>query len=164
MPPCKNDNSRNYSGTEPSPKGFGYCAHAEKIYTIKEGLDNNYWYVSPIGNSKKWKLLRIPGKWFNNLKKINKIVNLDTTNIWLKKYDKELKNTTITKIKKGKNYNDIIVHHTSSKYIYTNKKFVEMVKSITKQKFVFSEQGLQDNKKAHMELDNNSILQIIKLL
>ena len=164
MPPCKNDNSRNYSGTEPSPKGLGYCAHAEKINTIKEGLDNNYWYVSPVGDSKKWKLLRLPSKWFNNFKKINKIVNLDTTNFWLKKYDKELKNTIITKIKKGKNYNDIIVYHTSSKYIDTNKKFVEMVKSITKQKFVFSEQGLQDNKKAHMELDNNSILQIIKLL
>ena len=43
MPPCKNDNSRNYLGIEPSLKGLGYCAHAEKIYTIKEGLDNNHW-------------------------------------------------------------------------------------------------------------------------
>ena len=91
-------------------------------------------------------ILKIPSKWFNNFKKINKIVNLDTINIWLKKYDKELKNTTITKIKKGKNY------HTSSKYIYTNKKFVDIVQSITKQKFVFSEQSTY------------SILQIIKLL
>lgn len=33
MPKCKNDNKRTYKGTEPSPKGLGYCAHAEKINT-----------------------------------------------------------------------------------------------------------------------------------
>jgi hypothetical protein len=38
---CKNDSSKYYTGTEPqpSPKGFGYCAHAEKINTIKKGKD-----------------------------------------------------------------------------------------------------------------------------
>ena len=25
MPKCKNDNSKSYKGTEPSPKGLGYC-------------------------------------------------------------------------------------------------------------------------------------------
>ena len=36
MPVCKNDPSKKYTGNEPSPKGFGYCAHAEKIFTINE--------------------------------------------------------------------------------------------------------------------------------
>lgn len=27
---CKNDKKSTYKGNEPSPKGFGYCAHAEK--------------------------------------------------------------------------------------------------------------------------------------
>ena len=31
MPKCKNDPKRNYKGNEPSPKGFGYCAHSEKL-------------------------------------------------------------------------------------------------------------------------------------
>jgi len=30
MPKCKNDLNSSYMGTEPSPKGLGYCAHAEK--------------------------------------------------------------------------------------------------------------------------------------
>ena len=31
MPKCKNDPIRSYIGNEPSPKGLGYCAHAEKL-------------------------------------------------------------------------------------------------------------------------------------
>ena len=27
---CKNDKTKKYSGNEPSPKGNGWCAHAEK--------------------------------------------------------------------------------------------------------------------------------------
>ena len=36
MPPCKNDKSRTYKGTEPSPKGIGYCAHTETINSKKK--------------------------------------------------------------------------------------------------------------------------------
>ena len=32
---CKNDPNSFYIGTEPSPKGFGWCAHSEKIDTVK---------------------------------------------------------------------------------------------------------------------------------
>ena len=32
MPKCKNDPTRYYKGSEPSPKGLGYCAHG-----LKEG-------------------------------------------------------------------------------------------------------------------------------
>ena len=37
MPFCKNDTSRKYKGTEPSPKGLGYCAHTYKINLKRKG-------------------------------------------------------------------------------------------------------------------------------
>lgn len=43
MPKCKNDSSRIYIGTEPSPKGLGYCAHTMNINSKKRGLDGNIW-------------------------------------------------------------------------------------------------------------------------
>lgn len=55
MPKCKNDNTRSYKGTEPSPKGLGYCAHAEKINTKKKGKDGNLWIVAQTKtNVKRW--------------------------------------------------------------------------------------------------------------
>ena len=55
MPYCKNDNSKSYKGTEPSPKGIGYCAHAEKIGSKKKGKDGNIWIVKQVSNgSKRW--------------------------------------------------------------------------------------------------------------
>lgn len=45
MPKCINVPSRTYKGTEPSPKGLGYCAHSEKIGTKKKGLDGNIWEI-----------------------------------------------------------------------------------------------------------------------
>ena len=54
MPKCKNDPKRTYKGTEPSPKGLGYCAHSEKVGEIKKGRDNNLWIVKQYKKSKKW--------------------------------------------------------------------------------------------------------------
>ena len=52
---CKNDKSRTYKGTEPSPKGKGYCAHAENVGSKKKGKDGNMWEVKQIKNgSKRW--------------------------------------------------------------------------------------------------------------
>jgi len=52
---CINDKSRTYKGTEPSPKGLGYCAHAEKIDSKKKGKDGNIWIVSITKNKiKRW--------------------------------------------------------------------------------------------------------------
>jgi hypothetical protein len=52
---CKNDPKKSYTGTEPSPKGLGYCAHAEKIGVIKQGKDKNQWIVKQTKNgSKRW--------------------------------------------------------------------------------------------------------------
>jgi hypothetical protein len=36
MPTCKNDSKKSYKGTEPSPKGLGFCAHAEKLGSTKK--------------------------------------------------------------------------------------------------------------------------------
>ena len=55
MPECKNDPSRTYKGDEPSPKGLGYCAHAEKVGKRMEGKDGYYWLVKTTKKgSKRW--------------------------------------------------------------------------------------------------------------
>ena len=45
MPPCSNDPTRTYAGTEPSPKGLGHCAHAEDEGAIRQGRDGQAWVV-----------------------------------------------------------------------------------------------------------------------
>lgn len=142
MPVCKNDNTKVYVGNEPSPKGLGYCAHAEKLYEVMIGLDNNYWYVS--SQPRRWKLLNIPSAWFLELRKSLK------------------KSKIIKKISKGKWYNDIYIHHSNENDVYRNKAFEKEVENITKIKFRFSEQGMQSIGKAHMELDNKNIIKLIK--
>ena len=55
MPTCKNDPKKSYKGIEPSPKGLGYCAHAEKLATIKKGLDGNNWKIESTAQGvKRW--------------------------------------------------------------------------------------------------------------
>lgn len=55
MPRCKNDQSKSYKGDEPSPKGLGYCAHAEKEGYRKKGKDGNIWEVKIVSSgSKRW--------------------------------------------------------------------------------------------------------------
>ena len=55
MPTCKNDPSKKYKGTEPSPKGLGWCAHGEKEYKVRKGKDGNQWIVKKVSNgSKRW--------------------------------------------------------------------------------------------------------------
>lgn len=51
---CKNDPKSKYAGTEPSPKGYGYCAHAEKIGTERRGRDQNMWVVKNYSGVKRW--------------------------------------------------------------------------------------------------------------
>eukprot|EP01118_Nematostelium_gracile_P009795 TRINITY_DN3314_c0_g1_i3.p1 TRINITY_DN3314_c0_g1~~TRINITY_DN3314_c0_g1_i3.p1 ORF type:complete len:275 (-),score=90.79 TRINITY_DN3314_c0_g1_i3:55-879(-) len=55
MPKCKNDKEATYKGTEPSPKGKGYAAHAEKEGTVMKGKDGNEWEVKKASNgTKRW--------------------------------------------------------------------------------------------------------------
>ena len=81
MPKCKNNSVRYYKGTEPSPKGLGWCAHGEKEGKIRKGKDGNIWIVRKIKNgSLRWmKVTNIKKKKINinNIKfnfKINKKV------------------------------------------------------------------------------------------
>lgn len=64
MPTCKNSSKRYFTGKEPSPKGFGYCAHAEKIGQRKKGKDGKMWIVKSVvlksrkTRSRRW--VRVP--------------------------------------------------------------------------------------------------------
>jgi len=59
MPKCNNDITKSYRGTEPSPKGLGWCAHAEKIGGKRKGLDGNMWVAKIISNgSKRWFIIK----------------------------------------------------------------------------------------------------------
>jgi hypothetical protein len=56
MPKCKNDKARNYTGTEPSPKGLGWCAHADKEGKRRKGKDGiMYIVVKRASGSLYWK-------------------------------------------------------------------------------------------------------------
>lgn len=61
MPLCKNGSSY-YKGTEPSPKGRGYCAHNEKIGSTKLGRDRKKWAVRKFGKTKRWVKVRVAKK------------------------------------------------------------------------------------------------------
>ena len=55
MPKCLNDPKKSYKGTEPSPKGLGYCAGGMKVGEKKKGKDGNMWSVKKVKNgSKRW--------------------------------------------------------------------------------------------------------------
>lgn len=78
MPKCKNAPTVYYKGTEPSPKGRGYCARTELVGKRRKGTDNQMWVVKSHkvkGKSvKRWqrvcvrapvktkKVSRVPGK------------------------------------------------------------------------------------------------------
>ena len=64
MPKCKNDSKRTYSGDEPSPKGKGYCAHAEPLGKTMKGRDGKTWEVKGVSSgSKRWvKVSKSPKK------------------------------------------------------------------------------------------------------
>lgn len=50
MPQCKNDRTRTYAGSEPSPRGLGFCANAETIGKRKRGRDGRMWVVKKRSN------------------------------------------------------------------------------------------------------------------
>ena len=109
MPVCKNDPKRTYKGTEPSPKGLGYCAHSEKLDKVRKGKDGNTWIVSQTkSGTKRWiKFKKETIKKESKKIKINSdypmmIVylyiekdednNFFTSSEYIPKYSKELKN------------------------------------------------------------------------
>lgn len=54
MPVCINSKESIYKGTEPSPKGLGYCAHGEYVDTKMKGLDGNMWIVKDYNGINRW--------------------------------------------------------------------------------------------------------------
>ena len=71
MPTCKNDPSKKYKGTEPSPKGLGWCAHGEKESKVRKGKDGKEWIVKKVKNgSKRWmKSINVNKKYSQNCNK-----------------------------------------------------------------------------------------------
>ena len=55
----KNDNSRSYKGTEPSPKGLGFCAHCIPLNVTMKGLDGNLWENQKFTKGKRWVKIRV---------------------------------------------------------------------------------------------------------
>jgi len=162
MPFCKNDITRTYVGNEPSPKGIGYCAHKEKLYNIRIGKDGYKWIVKKTKSGvKRWNRILIPKIFISKFKKLAKIVKLKKNSIWIKNY-KDLDEVVIKKITLGKNGNDILVYHNGPWNIYRDIGFEKAIKEITAIEFKFSEQGMQKNKIAHMEIDTKKIVKIIK--
>lgn len=72
MPKCKNNPSRFYKGTEPSPKGFGYCASGAKVGTRKRGKDGKMWYVKKMKQSRRWVRVVLKNKPRNKQNKLKK--------------------------------------------------------------------------------------------
>lgn len=84
MPKCKNDQTRSYMGNEPSPKGFGFCAHAEKMNSKLKGKDGNLWKVGKTKtNVKRWVKITTATKRDPIIDKIAEYYNLECIdNTW----------------------------------------------------------------------------------
>ena len=55
MPKCKNNPKKSYKGTEPSPKGKGWCAGGMEEGVTEKGADGNKWIVtSNKKGHKRW--------------------------------------------------------------------------------------------------------------
>ena len=119
MPPCKNDSTRNYKGTEPSPKGLGYCAHAEKMGVIKKGKDKNLWIVSKTKNKiKRWVKYKLPDKLTEE--------QFDKLSKQIAQENKDDDDYSHTKIKQKEDFNlynyfDIKIKKTAKEYKITMK-------------------------------------------
>ena len=62
MPPCKNSSTGYYTGWEPSPKGFGYCARSSVVGRRMVGKDGDVWIVQQDKNGRlAWQRER-PGR------------------------------------------------------------------------------------------------------
>ena len=117
MPKCKNSSTGTYKGTEPSPKGLGYCARGEKLGKKKKGLDGNMWEVKetnkgiarwvkiskkstkkPVKKSAKKSTKKSTKSVKKPVKKISKrpIGNLTVTDIIVHKNNKVFKNNKLT--------------------------------------------------------------------
>ena len=71
---CKNDPNKKYTGNEPSPKGFGYCAHSEKVGVSKRGKDGKVWIVKKYGKVNRWVISDYYKKYKKSLDKLKNLL------------------------------------------------------------------------------------------
>ena len=105
MPKCKNTTTGTYNGTEPSPKGLGYCARGEKLGKKKKGLDGNMWEVKETNKG--------IARWVKISKKpVKKSLKNPVKKPVKKSLKKSTKNPVKKSLKKIKNLNtkNIIIH------------------------------------------------------
>lgn len=74
MKRCINDPDTFYLGNEPSPKGFGYCAHAEKKNKMMIGRDGKVWIVKEYNSTKRWVVSDFNKEYEKSLKKLIKLL------------------------------------------------------------------------------------------
>ena len=55
---CQCDKKKIYKGNEPSPKGFGYCAHCMPLNVTMKGTDGNLWENQPYKKGNRWVMVR----------------------------------------------------------------------------------------------------------
>ena len=58
---CKCDKKRKIKGTEPSPKGLGYCAHCTPVNVTMRGKDGKLWENVKYSKGKRWKKVNQSG-------------------------------------------------------------------------------------------------------
>ena len=147
MKKCINDHLKYYTGTEPSPKGFGYCAHAENKNTFRMGKDGKIWsIIITYNNIKKWS--KVKGylthnngarTYFIQIINNNKIIirrnddNDGTYNEIIKKYNvikiiagKGIGIFTASESKKFDG-NTVLLQLTKNKYVYIGDKIYEFI-------------------------------------
>ena len=150
MPKCKNSSTGTYKGTEPSPKGLGYCARGEKLGKKKKGLDGNMWEVKKTKNGiERWVKITKTQKSVKKSAK-NKSVKKSAKN---KSVKKSTKNKSITKNFTAKNiiiYKNNKVFKTNNKLTISNNNLVYLMfngdKNKTGGRLYFGLANLKGNK------------------
>lgn len=51
---CNCDKNKKIKGTEPSPKGLGYCAHCTPLNVMMRGKDGKLWENRKYTKGKRW--------------------------------------------------------------------------------------------------------------
>ena len=125
MPKCKNADTGTYKGTEPSPKGLGYCARGEKVGKKKKGLDGNMWEVKETKNgTARWvKITKINKSVKKTKSEIKKKKSNDTYIFKVKPELMEIDtNKKMSKSEFDKNFNAIVKWFEKYAFMWKNMK------------------------------------------
>jgi len=99
MPKCINSDTGTYNGSEPSPKGLGYCARGEKLGKRKKGLDGYMWEIkATVKGIQRW--VKVTKK--KSTKKINSTKSSKLVDVIIHKNPIKGKNVLNKKLLKPK--------------------------------------------------------------